>query len=144
MTQSIRLEEHGSFLEELGDLPGCIFRGSINRFRKHFWNVVFELCTRPVIMCCNCLTSLGVPMTRDVKNRAHNYWAWVDNSYWNSTVTYGVTTINHYEVIIWKCFTLHWPFVWEHRTPVDSPHKRPLMWNFDIFIATNKPVEKTV
>ena len=43
--------------------------------------------------------------------------------------TQGVT---HHDVMAWKCFPHYWPFVRGiHRSPVDSPHKGPVMERFD-------------
>ena len=40
--------------------------------------------------------------------------------------------IEHYDVIKWKHFLRYWPFVrGNHRSPVNSPYKRPMTWSFD-------------
>ena len=39
----------------------------------------------------------------------------------------------HDDVMTWKLFPYYCPFVRGiHRSPVDSPHKRPVMWTFDV------------
>ena len=41
---------------------------------------------------------------------------------------------HHDDVIKWKHFLRYWPFVWGiHRSPVNSPHKRPVTRSFDVF-----------
>ena len=40
----------------------------------------------------------------------------------------------HDDVIKWKHFPCHWPFVRRiHRSPVNSPHKRQVTRSFDVF-----------
>ena len=42
--------------------------------------------------------------------------------------------LHHDDVIKWKHFPRYWPFVRGiHRSPVNSPHKRPVVRNFDVF-----------
>ena len=42
----------------------------------------------------------------------------------NPTSQYHKTRPRHDDVIKWKHFRCHWPFVWGiHRSPVNSPHK---------------------
>ena len=51
----------------------------------------------------------------------------------------------HDDVIKWKHFPLYWPFVWGiHQSPVKSPQKRPVTWNFDVFfdLCLNKRLSK--
>ena len=50
------------------------------------------------------------------------------NVYVMTDITWRVSTLNmlqhHDDVIKWKRFPRHWPFVWEiHRSPVNSTHK---------------------
>ena len=45
----------------------------------------------------------------------------------------------------WKHFLHYWPFVWGiHQSPVDSPHKGPLMSNLNVFfvVGLNKLLHK--
>ena len=54
-------------------------------------------------------------------------------------------TVGHDDVIKWKHFPRHWPFVRGiHRWPVNSPHKRPVTRRFDVFLdlRLNKPLSK--
>ena len=54
----------------------------------------------------------------------------------NGLFVFGV----HDDVMI-SCFPYYWPFVRGiHRWPVDSPHKGPVIWNFDVFfdVCLNK------
>ena len=51
----------------------------------------------------------------------------------------------HDDVIKWKHFPRYWPFVWGiHRSPVNSPHKRPVTRSFDVFfdMRLNKRLSK--
>ena len=44
----------------------------------------------------------------------------------------------HYDVMTWKRFPRNWPFVrGMHRSLVDSPHKGPVMWGFDVYFAVS-------
>ena len=52
---------------------------------------------------------------------------------------------SHDDVIKWKYFSSYWPFVWGiHWSPVNSPHKGPVMLNFDVFfdLCLNKQLSK--
>ena len=43
----------------------------------------------------------------------------------------------HDEVITGNYFPPYWPFTMaRHRSTMDSPHKRPVMWSFDAFSAS--------
>ena len=45
-----------------------------------------------------------------------------------------ICLISHDDVIKWKHFPRYWPFVRGiHRSSVNSPHKRPVTWTFDVF-----------
>ena len=51
----------------------------------------------------------------------------------------------HDDVMKWKHFPRYWPFVRGiHRTPVNSPQKRPVTWSFDVFfdLRPNKRLSK--
>ena len=51
----------------------------------------------------------------------------------------------HDDVIKWKRFPRYWPFVWGiHRSPVNSPHKRPVTRSFDVFfdLCLNKRLSR--
>ena len=51
----------------------------------------------------------------------------------------------HDDVIKWKHFPRYWSFVRGiHRSPVNSPHKRPVMRSFHVFfdLRLNKPLSK--
>ena len=51
----------------------------------------------------------------------------------------------HTIMISWQGFPRYLPFVRGiHRSPVDSPHKGPVMWPFDILfdVSLNKPLNK--
>ena len=44
------------------------------------------------------------------------------------SILVGVMGLIHDDVIKWKLFPRYWPFVWGiHRSPVNSPHKGPVM-----------------
>ena len=52
---------------------------------------------------------------------------------------------SHDDVIKWKHFPRYWPFVRGiHRSPVNSPHKRPVTRSFDIYfdLRLNKRLSK--
>ena len=62
-----------------------------------------------------------------------------------STQTWGVVIAVHDDVIKWKHFPRHGPFVRGiHRSPVNSPQKRPVTRSFDIFfdLRPNKRLSK--
>ena len=43
-----------------------------------------------------------------------------------------------WHVMTWKRFPRCGPVFWgTHRSPVDSPHKGPVMWSFDIFFVVS-------
>ena len=47
----------------------------------------------------------------------------------------------HDDVIKWKQFPHYWSFVrWIQRSPVNSPHKRPVTWSFDVFFDLRPPL----
>ena len=52
---------------------------------------------------------------------------------------------DHNDVIKWQYLPRYWPFVRGiHRSPVYSPHKRPVTWSFDVFfdLRPNKLLSK--
>ena len=54
-------------------------------------------------------------------------------------------TRTHDDVIKWKHFPRYWPFVRGiHRSLVNSPHKWPVTWSFDVFfdLRLNKRLSK--
>ena len=56
-----------------------------------------------------------------------------------------VARVHHDDVIKWKHFPRYWPFVQViHRSPVNSPHKRPVRWSFGVFfhLRLNKRMSK--
>ena len=48
-----------------------------------------------------------------------------------------------WKTMTWKCFPHHWPFVRGiHWSPVDSPHKGPVMQNFEAsFVVSRKDID---
>ena len=73
-----------------------------------------------IVMDSSWLTS-GTPVNR----RYNSYISWHDGA------------------IKWKHFPHNWPFVREiHRSPVNSPHKRPMTRSFDVFFDLNKRLSK--
>ena len=51
----------------------------------------------------------------------------------------------HDDVMAWKHFLRYWPFVRGiQRSPVNFPHKGPVMWCFDCFLNTEQTVEQPV
>ena len=62
-------------------------------------------------------------------------------------VVFSIFTQNHLhdDVIKWKDFPRYWPFVRGiHRSPVNSPHKKPVTRSFDVFfdLRLNKELSK--
>ena len=44
----------------------------------------------------------------------------------------------HYDVMTWKHFLHYWPFEGWIESLVVSPHKRPIIWSFDVFCSLYK------
>ena len=57
-----------------------------------------------------------------------------------SLIGWEVFIIMHDKVMTCKYFPYHWPFMQENHLwlVVNSPHKRPEMWSFDIFVVILK------
>ena len=53
------------------------------------------------------------------------YTGKMESLYWTNPLSPCIRIrVNHDDVIRWKHFPRHWPFVWGiHRSPVNSPHK---------------------
>ena len=73
-------------------------------------------------------------------------WSWYYNEFYFSLHN-NVQRIHikYDDVMKWKHFPRHWPFVRGiHRSPVNSPHKRPVTRSFDVFfdLGLNKRLSK--
>ena len=52
---------------------------------------------------------------------------------------------DHDDVMTWKCLLYYWPFVRGiHLSNVDSPHKGPVMWSFEVLFVVEHTFEQII